>query len=196
LTPALRRLVLVAAVFGILLFGVLINDLIEAVAAPWARSLSGGSTLTGEWLGEMTTPTGARHLLWLTIRYEPSCIGCSTMSGEARTCDASGRTRHYEVWGSAENWRGTAFYLKARAIEKSDVQLEYLEGKWSGEALKLTTTLVAPDIPTTTRWERSKAGVETMTTIGGHPDTLTPITFGLARGKLSEFEARCQASQL
>jgi hypothetical protein len=59
--------------------------------------------------------------------------------------------------------------------------------------VSLTTTLVAPGIPTTTRWERSEAGEETTTVIDGHPDTCAPITFSLGRGTLGKFEARCKA---
>ena len=90
-----------------------------------------------------------------------------------------------------EDWSGTQFYLKMRETEESEVRLLYLEGKWSGDQVNLKTTLVAPGIPTTTRWERNETGEETTAVIGGHPDTRAPIMFSLARGTFGDFEARC-----
>ncbi len=101
--------------------------------------------------------------------------------------------RHYEVWGGVENRSGTQFYLKMSETEESEVHLLYVEGKWSGDQVNLTTTLVAPGIPTTTRLERNEAGEDTTTVIGGHPDTRAPIAFSLRRGTLGDIEARCKA---
>ena len=73
--------------------------------------------------------------------------------------------------------------------KRGEVRLLYLEGKWSGDQVNLTTTLVAPE---TTRWERNETGEEATVVIGGHPDTRTPITFSLERGTFGDFEARCK----
>jgi hypothetical protein len=140
----------------------------------------------------MTTPTGTKHLVWIEIDHAVgTCYGCPSIEGRAGTCGAN-ETHHYEVWGGVENWSGTKFYLKMRETEESEVRLLYLEGRWSGGQVSLTTTLVAPGIPTTTRWERNEAGEETTTVIDGHPDTRAPITFSLERGTLAEFEAGCK----
>lgn len=94
---------------------------------------------------------------------------------------------------AVEKWSGTRFYLKTRATEESEVRFLYLEGKWNGDQLSLTTTLVAPGIPTTTRSEKSETGDETTTVIDGHPDARAPITFLLERGLVGDFEARCKS---
>jgi hypothetical protein len=173
---------------------VLVAPVIDAAVNPWARSLTGGATLTSEWFGPMTTPTGTKHLVWIEIDHAVgSCIGCPSIEGHARTCSANEIVRHYEVWGGVENWSGTQFHLKMGEVQESEVRLLYLEGKWSGDQINLTTTLVAPGIPTTTRWEGNEAGEETPTVIGGHPDTRAPITLSLRRGTLGDFEARCKA---
>jgi len=165
---------------------------IDAAVYPWAHSLTRGATLTGEWFGEMTTPTGAKHFVWIEIDHAiGTCYGCPSIEGRAATCGAK-ETQHYEVWGGVEDWRGTQFYLKMRETEESDVRLLYIAGKWSGDQVSLTTTLVAPGTPTTTRWERNDAG-ENTTVVEGHPDTRAPIMFSLGRGTLSDFEARCKA---
>jgi hypothetical protein len=169
--------------------------LIEAAFTPWARSLSGGPTLTGEWLGEMTTPTGAKQLVWIELDHSvPSspCFGCSSIDGQAVTCSAA-KAHRYEVLGSTETWDGSLFHLKTSETEESEVHLLYLEGKWDRDEISLTTTLVAPNIPQTTRWEKNEAGEETMTVIDGHPDTRAPVTFSMSRGTLHDFEARCNA---
>ena len=168
--------------------------LIEAVFTPWARSLTGGPTLTGEWLGQMTTPTGAKHLVWIDLDHSVSsspCFGCSSIDGRAATCNAA-NIHHYDVTGSVENWGGTRFYLQTSEVEESEVHLLYLDGKWDGDEIGLTTTLVAPGVPQTTRWERNEAGEETTSVIEGHPDTRAPIAFSMRRGSLGAFEARCK----
>ncbi len=190
---------LTAGIVAICAVAVALYVLIEAAFSPWARSLTGAATLTGEWLGHMTTPTGAKHLVWLEINHDvPSaeCYGCPTIEGRAATCDGAAKIHHYEVWGGVENWSGTQFHLKTRETEESEVHLLYLDGKWAGDEISLTTTLVAPGIPQTTHWERNEAGEETTTVIDGHPDTRSPIAFSLGRGTLRDFEARCKAGVL
>jgi hypothetical protein len=173
---------------------VVLIALIDAAAYPWARSLTGGVTLTGEWFGRMTTPIGVKHLVWIEIDHAVGgCYGCPSIEGRAGTCGENEKVRRYEVWGGVENWSGTQFYLKMGETEESEVRLHYLEGKWSGDQVNLTTTLVAPGIPTTTRWKRSETGEETTAVIGGHPDTRAPIKFSLGRGTFGNFEARRKA---
>jgi hypothetical protein len=171
---------------------------IEAVLSPWARSLTGGPTLTGEWLGEMTTPTGRIELVWVAIEHavpSDSCFGCPTIEGRVATCDAPGAIHAYEMWGGVDSWDGTAFHLKTREMEESPVRLLFLEGRWSGDEIELTTTLVAPGVPQTMRVEKTATGGETTTVVDGHPDTRAPVEFSLKRGSEDEFKARCRGEQ-
>jgi hypothetical protein len=171
--------------------------LIEAALTPWARSLSGEPTLTGEWLGEMMTPTGVKQLVWIELDHAVSsspCFGCSSIDGQAATCNAT-NVHRYEVLGSTETWDGSLFHLKTSETEESVVHLLYLEGKWDGDKITLTTTLVAPGIPQTTRWQKNEAGEETTTVVGGHPDTRAPIVFSMTRATRGDFEARCIAGR-
>jgi hypothetical protein len=46
---------------------VILIVLIDAAVYPWAHSLTSRATLTGEWFGWMTTPTGAKHFVWIEI---------------------------------------------------------------------------------------------------------------------------------
>jgi hypothetical protein len=186
----------IATATAVLAAAMVLIVLIDTAINPWARSLTGGPTLTGEWFGRMTTPTGAKHLVWIEIYHEvpgSDCTNCPSILGSAGTCRANEKIHHYEVWGGVENWSGTQFHLKMRETEESEVHLNYLEGKWNGDQVNATTTLVAPDTPTTIGSERNEAGEEITTVIGGHPDTRAPITFSLGRGTLGDFEALCKA---
>lgn len=175
---------------------VLVYLLIEAILTPWARSLVGGSTLTGEWQGEMTTPSGATHLVWIEITRPLAtarCYSCPSMEGRIATCHAA-KVQSYEMWGSVEAWGGGAFHLKAREATPSDVHLVHLDGTWNGgDEIGLTTTLVAPEVPPTMRSDVNDAGEIVESVIGGHPDTRAPIRFTLTRGSQGDFEARCKA---
>ena len=185
---------LIATAVSVFAGAVILIALIDAAIYPWARSLTGGATLTGEWLGRMTTPTGARHFVWIKIDHAVgSCIGCPSIEGHAATCGENEKARNYEVWGEVKNWSGRQFYLKMDEPKESEVRLLYLEGKWRGDQMNVATTLVAPGTPTTTRWERNEAGEETTILVGGHPDTRAPTTFSLGRGTLGDFETRCRA---
>ncbi len=194
LLDQLRRAPIRTALIVFLGAGVLIVALRVALT-PWSLSLTGGPTLTGEWLGYFTTPTGGRHWLWLEIDHPlgDGCYDCPPIEGRVETCDRTGSVVRYSMWGDVENWRGTRVSLKTREEEpaKSEVRLLFLAGEWDGNALRMTTTLVAPGYTTTTHWEKNEAGVETTRTIDGHPDTLAPIKFVLSHGTKDAFEARC-----
>jgi hypothetical protein len=149
----------------------------QAVFHPWSRSLIGGPTLTGAWLGELVTPTGKKQLVWFEI--EPPyrvCANCPTLSGEASTCDRRGPALRHWLSGRVANWRGTQFTLKLTEFEEgaSALRLAFLEGSWHGDRLDLTTTLIARGQP-----------------IGTHPDTRMPIAFAMHRATQGEFEAAC-----
>jgi hypothetical protein len=183
-------------VIVVCLLGLATMPLLEAAFTPWARSLSGGATLTGTWVGNYTTPTGARHALWLELSHAMSddCANCPSIDGQIETCGRAGLNVNYEVWGGVENWSGTRFLLKTREAGdgESELRLGILNGIWEADELRLTMTLVAPGAATTTRWERNEAGEETTTRIDGHPDTLEPIEFSLAPGTKRDFEALCK----
>jgi hypothetical protein len=194
-SPARFWMAIVGLGLGFIAFYVLL----EAILAPWARSLVGDSTLTGEWQGEMTLPTGTTHLVWIAITRPlttGSCYNCPSMEGRIATCHTA-KIRDYDMWGSALTWGGETFELKAREAERGEVRLLQLDGTWDGaDEIKLTTTLVAPDVPRTLRSEIGPDGQIVESVIGGHPDTRAPITFSMARGTRRDFETRCRAGSL
>jgi hypothetical protein len=169
---------------------------LEALFSPWARSFTGGPTLTGEWVGEMTTASGRRLQMWLLIRHtmHGKCANCPSIEGEVRTCEAGGASRAYRLWGNVENWRGTAFLLKTLDEQEhaDKLTLGMLNGRWSDDTLELTTRLRVPGESTTMRWEKDAAGHETTRIIGGDPDTHDPVRWSMKRGSEREFRGRCR----
>lgn len=187
----------VAILGGLAALFVLIYVGLEALFTPWARSLTGAPTLTGEWVGEMTTASGRKLHMWLLIEHATSakaCMNCPRIEGEVRTCETGGAKRVYRMWGNVENWRGTVFLLKTLDEQEHarKLTLGTLNGRWSGDTLDLTTELRVPGEITTMRWERDAAGNETTRVIGGDPDTHNPVQWRMSRGSEREFRSRCR----
>jgi hypothetical protein len=170
---------------------------LEALFSPWARSLIGGPTLTGEWVGEMTTASGRRLQMWLLVEHRMptgKCANCPRIEGKVRTCEVAGEKREYRLSGNVENWRGTAFRLQTLDEQEHarKLTLGTLNGRWSGDTLELTTELRVPGESTTIRWERDAAGQETTRIIGGDPDTHDPVEWRMERGSEREFRRWCR----
>jgi len=187
----------VALLGGLVALVVVIYLGLEALFTPWARSLTAGPTLTGEWVGEMTTASGRRLETWLLITHPlptGKCSNCPRIEGEARTCEAGGEKRQYRMWGNVENWRGTEFLLKTleEPPQQGKLTLGYLNGRWSGDTLDLTTELRVPGQTITMRSEKDAAGNETTRVIGGDPDTRAPVHWRMTRGSEREFRGRCR----
>jgi hypothetical protein len=170
--------------------------LLPAVLEPWSLSLTGGSTLVGEWYGEMTTPTGRKRVVKIGIGTGPgSCRGCTDIAGSARVCDNSGNINEFEVWGDTDNWSGSKFHLSLRPKDNRRYELELgrVEGEWHDDALRLTTKLLSGLNASTSviSRERDETGKERTTIIGAHPDTLSPVTWTLRKGSDQDFSAAC-----
>jgi hypothetical protein len=150
--------------------------ILDVVLYPWAHSLTGSNTLTGEWLGEMAPTPAHRYWVWMTLTHSiatSSCANCPTIEGTVRTCEANGSVRSYEAWGHAENRAGTMFLLKTRAPEeRGKLTLLALNGVWSAGKIEFTTDLVEP---------------------GASSDANTPARWEMQRGSEKEFERRCEA---
>jgi hypothetical protein len=186
------RFALVASVLLLVGWGVLI--VLQAVFHPWSRSLTGAPTLTGTWLGELTTPTGKKQVVWFDIRppYRV-CANCPPVTGEASICDGRGPVLRHWLSGNVADWRGKHFTLKLTEFEEgaAALRLTILDGSWSGDRLDLTTTLIAPGEPAITRVEKGALGRETTMILNANPDTRTPITFTMHRAEPLDFNAAC-----
>jgi hypothetical protein len=184
---------------ALLLIVVFVHLLIERIFYPWASPLTGDPRLTGQWLGEMTLPSGRKQWLWLKLTHPlptGKCNNCPTIEGGARTCSPGTGPLAYRVWGRTENRRGTSFYVKTLEQEerRGEPVLGTLQGAWAQDTVDLSTQLIVRGEPTTIRWEKDASGKETQTVIGGSPEARVPIEWRMQRGTESEFEQRCASS--
>src|SRR5262245_43785574 len=92
---------------------------------PWGYEGSGKPTLTGTWVGSVSTATGQRrgvllemHLPDITNRkrkYRRGRFG--NFEGTARTCDEHGATRAYTIYGNPDNSDATQLHFGSTPTE-------------------------------------------------------------------------------
>jgi hypothetical protein len=187
-----RTLAVIAVLAGI---GVSFVLLFEAALYPWARSLTGGPTLVGEWQGELTTPTGQHRIVRFVVGpLNQTCATCSDIDATARMCDQDGTVSDFEAWGDTENWKGTRFTLETRkALDRPvGLKLGVLHGEWNRDIVRLTTTLRADPDTSTRRSERDAEGREQATVVGAHPDALAAVRITLRRASEEDFVVACR----
>lgn len=172
---------------GAVLLVVLPFYVLEAIFNPWAVSLTGAPTLTGEWEGKMTTASGRTFRLDLSLKRDlptRECSNCPKISGEVRACEIGSECRTYRMWGDVDDRRGTTFLLKT--LDESEhagkLTLGYLTGRWPGaDTLHLTTELRTAGASVTMRSEKDERGQEITRVIGGDPDTHAPVQWAMER---------------
>lgn len=176
------RLVVVLTLFALAIWAGF--AVLDAALSPWARSLTGGATLTGRWQGSTRTASGRDMPMQLALTH-PSrgrCNNCPTLEGEALVCERGHAARRYRISGHVREWSGARFEFKVEPLQaRAAIELGHVDGAWTGDQLTLTTTLVEPGAATTTRLEVDTKGRETLTVIGGHVDTRTPLVFVMHR---------------
>jgi len=167
------------------------------VDAPWAHALPWGAksaadarpaTLTGEWLGEFTSPSGRlRGVLWLRIeRRQWGSAGRtsgvsgpvhSDFAGTARLCGVCDATGPRKLWGWAS--RDASRVHATIPFAPGPVwNLRALDGSWDRASGTLTLTGRLDDNGGSAR--------------GGAPaDVRAPTTITLRPGGEPEFEQRC-----
>lgn len=174
-------LTLVAALVVVGLVSTVGRDFVDGLFNPWAHSWRGDPTLTGTWVGAVTSPAGQKVGLFLELHRAQSsrgrystCRHCPRIKGAARTCGGGG-AQAYEVWGGPDTWGGEQFHLKAGsdAPEQAGPRLHFLRGEWSGDVLKVTTAL--------------EHGGE-----GGGEFAGREVRFEMRRGGEGDFMAACQ----
>ncbi|MCL2346263.1 MAG: hypothetical protein FWC58_10485 [Desulfobulbus sp.] len=172
-----------------------VYQVVEAILFPWARSLTGAPTLTGEWMGEMTTASGRHFLIWMELGHStdgaPGARRTFNLDGAAQTCEATGEQRRYSVMGNTENIRGTVFWINMLPQEKPEQRqkliLVRLNGQWSGDRLEIDTQLLGGSRDATGRWALRE--------IEGDPDTRAETRWHMQRGTEKDFQMKCSSIQ-
>jgi hypothetical protein len=197
---AKRRPGCLARLLGLVALGLLAGAgawLWDAVVeAPWAHVLpwlgkTGDrrpATLTGEWLGDVVSPSGRIHgVLWLRIerRHWGSAgrtrgVGGAShpdFAGTARLCGLSNASGPRELWGWASG-DASRVHAVLPFAPGAVWNVGALDGAWSPEAGTLTLT---------GRLDSNGGRAPG----GPAADETTPTTITLRSGSERDFEARC-----
>jgi hypothetical protein len=178
---AVVRAVLMMAMAGVAIVSTFV--VLEALSAPWARSLGLRPTLAGDWTGELDAGTGSRQPVFFAIRGYVPKRGRPLIEGRARLCDRSGSIRDYEIAGGPDTWRGTRFHVSLSGAVEHDSQVGpgELQGEWEGDAIRATGVLV-------TRGRAATAAAST----SSRPEAPPQVHFVLRRGSEADFLAACR----
>lgn len=189
-----RSLGMALAMLAVVLFAMFgVDSLAYPWAFPWMRPITGTPALVGEWLGELTTPTGRRQWIALELdAYLGRCIStCSRVEAVARVCDARG-LREYEGRGRAHDWRGTRFDLELLASDDREEGLRVmnLQAERDGDALRAMARFASGSSAATAAVdERGRIARPVV-----DPDTLFPTNVLLRRSSERAFERACRRS--
>ena len=165
---------------------------------PWAYGRSGRPTLTGTWVGSLTTGRGAGRGLYLDLELEPLRFGGGSrgnrhggfrraksdkLVGELLICGGTVREQRLELHGNEVTDDASRFRLSFRVPEGTTppdgLTPSNLRGAWNGhDSLRVEADLYL------------RRGVSAITD-GADPETGAPQPGALHRGPLQEFRATC-----
>jgi hypothetical protein len=201
--PPRRRRTLLRTGAGVVLFlialGVLTTGIrslgrrVDLWRAPWADA-SRGPTLTGIWVGSLTTGRGARRGVLLElraslpsdrsrgVRRRRSRRSGPSLTGTALMCGGAGGEQRFTVHGRPHDRAGSQLYLGVAVADSTPpdgLAPSNLQGRWNGsDSLALEAALYLRD------------GVSAITD-SDDPDTGAPVPLRMARGTESQFRALC-----
>lgn len=115
--------------------------LIGVAVYPWAVPLPGRDTLTGPWLGDVSSSEGPAARLYINLQiasgYRLRLLGRNRLGGDAVLC--AGRRRiPLSVTGYTTAWSGKAVDLLLKPVQPSPPELRFdVLGTWDGHVLEL-----------------------------------------------------------
>ena len=162
---------------------------------PWAYDDAGRPTLTGTWVGALTTGRGARRGLFLELELEPLRFGRGRRNGAFRRagsdklvgqlymCGGPNGQQWFELHGNNLSDDGSRFQLSFRVPERTTppdgLAPSHLRGMWNGrDSLRVEADLYL------------RRGAATITS-SADPETGPPQPGALHRAALQEFRTTC-----
>jgi hypothetical protein len=163
---------------------------------PWAYEASGRPTLTGVWVGSLTTNRGAVRGLYLDLRLDPLHFGGSRghrsgairrrgsdmFAGELRMCGGPKGQQRFTVNGTAVDDDGSRFRLSfypADSAPPDGLAPSHLRGMWNQrDSLRIEVDLYL---------RQGKAAI----TSTADPETGPPQAGALHRANPNEYPALC-----
>ena len=159
---------------------------------PWAYEQSGRPTLTGSWVGSLTTATG-QHRGVIMEMHLPDISGrkrkvrrtrFGSLEGTARTCDERGEVRSLTLSGNPDNKDATQLHIMTIPAENpppDGLTLNTATGLWDqGNTLHLQAGFYFRKGPS------AISGSE-------YPDTEKEALLHMTRGGDAEFRRACDA---
>jgi len=164
--------------------------LLESACYPWAHTLGLRPTLTGMWVGELTTNGRGKHVAFVDLHDRISEDTTTDLNGVAKMCDSRGETHSFGLTGQTLNWRGTRFEFTTYITESRDgegVRFGRIDGEWDrGDAWHVTAKL--------SLWRIRDGG--TLSTSPPPPAQAalegTPAAFTMTRAPEAQFRTACQ----
>lgn len=164
----------------------------DVLVAPWAYSIFGRPTLTGDWLGTFTTPSGIHYALYLELDRGPlGGEGSSEFQGELFSgrgfwCDNRGRhVDNGPLDGSVPIFSGYTGTLAPVAISIDNGNTAppgllpvAFHGEWRGDTLALKPDLVI--------WTG-----HSMQSSSSDPDQNQPVTITFKKAGLEAYRSAC-----
>jgi hypothetical protein len=186
--------VLLLVVLGLLTTGLRrIGRRIDLWRAPWADA-GRGPTLTGSWVGSLTTGRGAQRGVLLQLRASlPSersrggrrrraRRGAPSLTGTAVMCGGPAGEQRFTVHGRPRDRAGSQLHLSVGVADSTPpdgLAPSNLQGRWNGgDSLALEAAL-------------SLRNGASAITASDDPDTGAPVPLRMARGTESQFRALC-----
>jgi hypothetical protein len=159
---------------------------------PWAYEESGRPTLTGLWVGSLTTGRGAVRGLYLDLRLEPLDFEgdhgafrratSDKLGGELRMCGGSNGQQRFDVRGNDVADGASRFRLSfstTDSVPPDGLAPSHLRGTWDGrDSLRIEVDLYL---------QQGKSAI----TSTADPETGTPQQGALRRAKPNDYPALC-----
>lgn len=188
--PRARTLLALPVFFALLCAGI---ALLESACYPWAHTLGLRPTLTGTWVGELTTTGRGPHVAFVDLRDAISDDSTPNLQGTVKICDARGETHEFGLSGQTQNWRGTRFGFRTFITESRDgegVEFGRFDGEWDrADRWDVTAKLEL--------WRIRGGGTFSSTDRPPWQVALedTPVRFAMTRAPEHRFRTECQQLQ-
>jgi hypothetical protein len=184
-----KKLLLVIAGLGaaaVALF--VVNRQLDAFLYAWDNRSSGRPTLSGTWVGRLTTGSGRPRGVFMELhRWKPQrgldCPTCAHIEGTALVCDERGGSQRYRVGGEPGDRHATTLHLGVSPVAQpppDGLELSSMRGRWDGvNALPLEAQF---------HWRKGASAISG----SDDPDTKY-VPLPMRRGTEDEYRAVCRA---
>ena len=162
----------------------------------WAYARWGNPTLTGTWVGRLTTDGGAQLGMYLDLRLEPIRVfgrrernvrrraRAANFEGEVRLCGGPAGEQRFAFDGTNDNAAASVFHLglyPADSVPPDGFAPSHMRGRWDlRDSLLLEADMY---------FRRGKSAISG----SDDPHTGRPAHIGMRRGGEPEFRAVCNS---